>query len=355
MKITFLLNGRGAKPSGGFKVVYEYANGLARRGNTVTVIHPARLSMDTPIYKYPEKTVRFLRRRLDGSYRPDKWFAVDDRVRLKWVPSLKSRYIPSGDIVIATAWSTAEWVSLYPSIKGKQFYLIQHLETFNASEERVLATWHLPLKKIVISRWLQKIAEDIGESASYIPNGLDFKAFGVDANEESRPADTVIMMYHPTEWKGSTDGLKALILVRERVPALKVLLFGVDPPRRAFPDWISYFENPGQQLLRKLYNQAGICVGPSWAEGWGLPPAEAMMCGCAVAATDIGGHREFARHEVNALLSPAKDPSALADNILRLIHDEPLRRRLAKAGNAGIQRFTWDKAVDEFEKTLAGR
>jgi glycosyltransferase involved in cell wall biosynthesis len=352
MKITFLLNGRGEKPSGGFKVVYEYANGLTRRGHEVTIVHPARVHADTPIFKYPEKTLRFLRRILDGRYRPDRWFLIDDKVHLRWVPSLKPRYIPSGDIIVATAWTTAEWVSVYPPIKGKRFYLIQHLETFNGSEERVLATWHLPLRKIVISRWLQKLAEEIGENAVYIPNGLDFEAFGVDAHKGARSPNTAMMMYHQADWKGSADGLKALSMARERIPALKALLFGVEPAPQGLPGWTSYFENPAQDLLRKLYNQACVFIGPSWTEGWGLPPAEAMMCGCAVAATDIGGHREFAQHDVNALLSPAKDPSALADNILRLIQDEALRVRLARAANASIRSFTWSKALDAFERTI---
>ena len=43
MKISFLLPFSGHKPVGGFKVAYEYANGLARRGHEVTVFHaPAR-------------------------------------------------------------------------------------------------------------------------------------------------------------------------------------------------------------------------------------------------------------------------------------------------------------------------
>ena len=78
-----------------------------------------------------------------------------------------------------------------------------------------------------------------------------------------------------------------------------------------------------------------------------------MMCGAAVAATDNGGHREFAFHEKTALLSPPKDPRSLATNIIRLIRDEELRIRLAKQGNANIQQFTWDRAADAFEKAIA--
>jgi glycosyltransferase involved in cell wall biosynthesis len=132
------------------------------------------------------------------------------------------------------------------------------------------------------------------------------------------------------------------------------LLFGLDSPHGTVPDYISYLKNPSPDRLRRIYNEAAIFVAPSWVEGWGLPPAEAMACGGAVAATDNGGHREFAQHGVTALLSPVKDPSALADNILQLIQNKELRLSIARKGNAFIQNFTWDKSVSAFEQAIMG-
>jgi glycosyltransferase involved in cell wall biosynthesis len=355
VKINFLLPGRGEKPGGGIKVVYEYANGLAQRGHDVTLVHPARLEIDTPFSKRPEKMWRFLRRKIDGSYRPDQWFAVDKKVHLAWVPSLDPKHIPPADITVATACATAEWLASYPPDKGNPYYLIQGYETFSVPEDRLLATWRLPFQKIVVSKWLQDKAEQIGESALYIPNGIDFQAFGIDAAIEERNSGAIAMMYHKAESKGWADGLAALDQVQAQVSNLRLLLFGLENPPGNLPGFITYFKNPSQGALRRLYNEAAIFIAPSWFEGWGLPPAEAMACGCAVAAADNGGHREFARHEVTALLSPAKDPSALAGNVLRLKQDADLRIRLARAGNAHIQNFTWDKAVNSFEQAIFGK
>ena len=113
-----------------------------------------------------------------------------------------------------------------------------------------------------------------------------------------------------------------------------------------------YVRKPSQIELRRLYNEAAVFVGPSWSEGWPLPPAEAAQCGAALCLTDIGGHREYAVQEETALLSPAKDPEALSRNILRLIMDSNLRTRVAKAGNEYIRRFTWDRAVTAMENCL---
>ena len=76
------------------------------------------------------------------------------------------------------------------------------------------------------------------------------------------------------------------------------------------------------------------------------------MSGCALAATDIGGHREYAAHEETALLSPPSDAAALAGNLLRLVEEDALRNRLARNGLDSIRRFTWPRAVETFEEAL---
>ena len=62
----------------------------------------------------------------------------------------------------------------------------------------------------------------------------------------------------------------------------------------------------------------------SLMEGFSLPPAEAMMCGCAVVVTDIGGHREYCKHNITALLSKPKDISKMVENVLVLINNNKM-------------------------------
>lgn len=352
LKITFVLPFAGTDPCGGPKVVYEYANHLARKGHSVTVVHPALCGIHKPWIKRAKAAIRFVQRSIDGSYRPDNWFQVDPKVRLMWAWSLAERYIPDADVVIATWWETAELVNSYAGAKGRPFYLIQHLETWEGHEDRVYATWKMPLKKIVIAQWLRDIANGLSESSVLIPNGLDFQRFRMDALPQDRNSNQIMMLFHNHDWKGSTDGLEALSIVKRQTPELRVTLFGTSLAPPNLPDWIEYHQKPPQTRLRELYNQTAIFLAPSWNEGWPLPPAEAMMCGAALVATDIGGHREYAAHEETALLSPPKDPNGLAKNLLRLIRDKDFRIQLATQGNQHIQQFTWDRAVDRFEVAL---
>ncbi|HET9233281.1 MAG TPA: glycosyltransferase family 4 protein [Candidatus Eisenbacteria bacterium] len=352
MRIVFALPGSGDAPVGGFKVVYAYAGGLAERGHEVSVLHPARLNFDASFADRTRGMARYLRLRATGQYDPRSWFSMHPRVRVSWVPSLDARHVPDADVVVATAWQTAEWVVRYPSRTGRKYYLIQSLETWSGPESRVLATWTLPLRKIVIARWLENVATRLGQDAVYIPNGLDLTEFGVDVLPESRDPRSVLMMFHHLPVKGSGDGLAAMRSLREEFPDLSLHLFGVPEPPSDLPAWAIYHRQPRRSELRRLYNEAAVFLSPSRTEGWALPPAEAMLCGAALAATDIGGHADYATHEDTALLSPPERPDLLAANIERYFLEPELRIRLAHRGAAWVREFTWPKALDRFEAEL---
>jgi glycosyltransferase involved in cell wall biosynthesis len=328
------------KPIGGFKVVYEYANRLVNDGYKVTIVYSSFTHWNEQSLK---RKIRWIVRYFYYLFNSMKWFQLDKRVEEKLVLNLAECLIPNADIYIATGAETAEYLQNYKR-EGKKFYLIQGYENWDISDERLIATYHAPLKKIVISKWLLEIMTKCNESAIYIPNGFDFKCFNKNIDFEDKDRFLVTMLYHTNAKKGSEDGLKALGIVKNKYPDLKVNLFGIWPRPSSLPDWCSYYRKPDKETLNRIYNEAAIFIGTSHSEGWGLTIGEAMICGAAVACTDINGYREMCNHEKTALLSPPKDYKALATNIIRLIEDDELRIKIAKAGYDNIRQFTWDKS-----------
>jgi glycosyltransferase involved in cell wall biosynthesis len=213
------------------------------------------------------------------------------------------------------------------------------------------------MKKIVISRGLYERGISLGVDSRdliYVPNGIDHSIYRQLEPIENRPP-WVVMLYHIIDWKGSKDGIRALQLAKAQYPTMKAVLFGIFSRPNDLPSWIEYRCNPSRdELVNSIYNGSSIYVCSSWHEGFGLPPAEAMACGCAVVSTDVEGVRDFAENEVTALLSPPKDPEALAGNIVRLLRDDELRIKLAKAGHERIKEFTWGKSTDLLEQFLKG-
>ena len=169
---------------------------------------------------------------------------------------------------------------------------------------------------------------------------------------------SILTLYHRAAWKGVTDALVALKQVHRKYPEVRVTMFGAVPKGPEVPGWVRYYQNPSQAVLvDELYNRSAIYLGASWAEGWALPPAEAMACGCAFVGTDVGGFRDFAVHNETALLSPPKQPDELVRNLCRVIEDESLRRRLQQAGTALIRTFTWERsgmALEEYVREAVG-
>ena len=176
----------------------------------------------------------------------------------------------------------------------------------------------------------------------------------MDVLPEDRDPKRIMMLYHDAELKGSADAIEALSMARLQEPGIRVISFGVPARPASLPEWIDYYRQPERPLLRALYNKSSIFVSPSWIEGWPLPPAEAMLCGAALVATDIEAHREYGFQGDTALLSPAKNPPGLAENILRLVRDPATRVRLARRGHKYIQQFTWKRATDRLESFLCG-
>lgn len=354
MKVTFVLPMYLNSPSGGFKVVYEYANRLAGFGHQVTVIHPRNIEPQSGVAEAIKKRFWEYKQRLAS--RPlVSWFDVNKKVGLLLVTGLKEANIPDADVIFATACETAFPVAVYSARKGKKFYLVQSYETWNQTEEMVLASWKLPLHKIVISRSLFEIASRMGEQrrTTYIPNGIDFADFRLLAPINGREV-RIGMLAHPNEAKGTRDGVQALELVKQKYPHLEAVLFGTEPRLDFIPDWIRYERQPAKAKLVELYNSCRIFLNPSWAEGWGLTSAEAMACGCALVTADNGGASEFSIDGENALVVPAKQPDLLADRILSLLANDHLRQKIALAGSQRIQEFTWERAVNSLLEAISG-
>jgi len=355
MKINFLLPCYAWAPSGGFKIVYEYANRLVARGHQVTVIHPRRLKFPPPEKFTLRKRIRLARLWFKEirSKPLVHWHRIDPRVRLLYVPSSDDSYIPDGDILFATAWHTVRSVMECSSSKGAKCYLIQHYETWQGPQNLVDETWRAPLRKVVISKWLAQLGEGLGAGEiARIPIGIDHQVYRLRHPIAQRRRQ-VAMMFSYVPFKRSADGIKALKIAKQQFPDLQVILFGVASRRPPIPGWMTYLQDPPQQhLVENVLNTSSIVLSPSLAEGFGLPPAEGAACGCAMVATDSGGVRDFIIHGKTGLLSPPENPETLARNLCLLLANDDLRIRLAEAGRAFIAGFSWDRSTDLLESFL---
>ncbi len=96
--------------------------------------------------------------------------------------------------------------------------------------------------------------------------------------------------------------------------------------------------------LAALLSGARVMVYPSTVETFGLPPLEAMACGCPVVAADRTSIPEIVGDA--ALLVDPDDVPAFGAALGRALHDEALRAALVTRGTARLAQFRWDAAAD---------
>jgi glycosyltransferase involved in cell wall biosynthesis len=164
----------------------------------------------------------------------------------------------------------------------------------------------------------------------------------------SRPR--VLMLHHDYAWKGTADGFETVARVKRRVPGVHLVGFGVSAPRGP-AGYDEFHADLPQAQLAALYSGCEIYLCPSWDEGLGMPPMEAMACGAALVTYDNGGCRDYAYDDETALVARRRDVDDLAVKLERLAADERLRARIAAAGSAFIRNtFDWGRAVRRMEE-----
>mgnify|MGYP005839036587 CR=1 FL=1 len=149
-----------------------------------------------------------------------------------------------------------------------------------------------------------------------------FRAFAA-AREERE--DVVLLKGGRPQWKGARE---KLLRLAERLGIRDDVFFADFVPEEDLPS---------------LYASANLFVFPSLYEGFGLPPLEAMACGCPVVCSNVTSLPEVVGKA--ALTVDPLDVEGLAEAILRVLGDDDLRERLVGMGIERAAKFSWQETA----------
>jgi glycosyltransferase involved in cell wall biosynthesis len=338
--------------SGGVLVLLHHANGLIERGYRVTFVTSAG-DPDGEVQEKlsPQAVVR------QGRLSLEQATGLVPKARLAWQ---MARLVPPSDVLIATHTPAVAPALLAHHLLRRGRRLVWfHQDYVEMFEGRPLEQWLLKNAP----RWFQRVitvsqacADEVegasGVRAAVVPQGYSI------ARElpppAAPPAGSKIVMYMGDRRprKGWDDFMAAIAQVHGRHPDLRLALVSKDPGSLDTPVPYDLYERPSWDTLFDLYRSCHLFVASSWWEGFGRPPLEAMAFGLPVVMTDSRGVREYARPEVNCLLTPIQDPPALAEAIDRVLSDPDLAHRLGAAGRETALEFTWERAVNQFIEIL---
>jgi L-malate glycosyltransferase len=200
------------------------------------------------------------------------------------------------------------------------------------------------------------------ERTATIYNGVDLDLFSFRRPAGTASAGiTVLAVAHLIPEKGIHHLLQAMTAVPPMAARLVVAGDGPEEPRlRQLARDLGVGDRVEFRGLRddvaSLLHDADVFVHPAtWAEAFGWTIAEAMACGCAVVATNVGGIPELIEDGRSGMLVPPAESQAIARAITTLAGDVSLRLELGKnARRRAEEQFSLSQSarlhVDWFEQ-----
>jgi glycosyltransferase involved in cell wall biosynthesis len=344
----------GEDPCGGSEVVmWEDAAILERAGVPVRVygcaarenspVHVLPLRTRAPLVTSIEYAGQFLRRERESlivAYNEPSlggWAPQRTIVRFDWATALP-RY-----------WNWPPWFSrfrkaryLFPSESEKQWFAREY--------------GRIPADRI-----------------SVISNAVDLRAFCPSGGGPESAKFAARRVGFAGQWvprKGVADLLEAWTEVKSRVPDTELMLAGGSGLWKATAESngagecaarVQGMAEAGRlgiagalprSKMPEFWNSLAIAVVPSHYEPFGLVALEAMACSVPVVATAVGGLKEIIQDGQSGLLVPPKDPAALAQALIALLTNEPLRLRLAHGARRRAEDFSIERRSCEFLQYL---
>lgn len=184
----------------------------------------------------------------------------------------------------------------------------------------------------------------------------------------SLPDDSLVITF--VGWlikrKGVSDLLKAFSTIASRFPEAYLMVVG-EGPERSNLDALS--KNIGVEKrviftglvknedMKSYYSITDVMAFPSYAEGLPNAVVEAVACGKPVVATNVGGIPEVIIPGVNGFLTAVGDVEMLSSNIIRILTDTTLRKRMGEESRR-IAEVSFDakkcatKLIDLFKQVI---
>ena len=204
------------------------------------------------------------------------------------------------------------------------------------------------------------LIEQIGVEASRIT----VIYYGID-HERYRPGTksdepTILWIGRMKKYKNVDRIIEAFKTVRKSVKNARLVLAGTGDQWEELQKMVSRENIDGVKFVGKVVGDKKIdLLQRSWCviyaseiEGWGMGVLEASACGTPAVAYDSGALSEAIVDQQTGLLANYGNIFELSQNLVRIIQDEPLRRRLSENALKHSFNFSWEKAATQTAEYL---
>jgi glycosyltransferase involved in cell wall biosynthesis len=200
---------------------------------------------------------------------------------------------------------------------------------------------------VVPSGYLAAVLREFGLKAHIVPNIVDLSQFAYRARNPLRPYLVCTRGFH--RFYGIDVVVRAFWEVQKVLPEARLDLVGGGPLENDIRELVAEFNLSGVNLvgvvspqqIRFCYDRADIFVNASNVDNMPISVLEAFASGTPVVSTAPEGIRYLVEHEHTGLLSQVGDAHALAMNVIRLLTDADLAKRLAANAYQEMEKYQW--------------
>jgi phosphatidyl-myo-inositol alpha-mannosyltransferase len=201
-------------------------------------------------------------------------------------------------------------------------------------------------------------ARRIGGSFEIVPNGVDVRRFANAEPSSLGDGRKLLFVGRLDRRKGFPVAVEAFGRLAEDRPDLRLVVAGDGPDRDAITslapsvrDRVTMLGTVPHQDLPPIHAACDVYLGCAvGGESFGIVLVEALAAGVPVVASDIAGYSEVIREGEDGLLVPARNASALAAGVTRVLDDPMLAERLRKGGRRRARSFDWAVVTDAIEQ-----
>lgn len=209
---------------------------------------------------------------------------------------------------------------------------------------------------IIVAPQVKDIIDGMTNSKIHvIPNGIEFADIqNIEPKSIEHPS--ILYLGRLDNIKGVDILLKAIPIIKEKIPTIHLYLAGSGPQENEFKELVKKL-NIGENVKflgfiserdkYAWYKSADICVFPSRQDYGPIVLPEAMACGKAIVASNVGGIPFMVEDEKTGFLFESENVDNLAEKIVTVLKDEKLRRKMGEAGKEKVKELTWDKIAEQ--------
>lgn len=192
-----------------------------------------------------------------------------------------------------------------------------------------------------------------------IPNGIDFNYFQEISFNNKFHNPSIFFVGRLVKIKGCDLLIKAVQLIKMRIPNIKVYIAGDGAQRKKLERLVQKLEIERNVIFLgyvsgnkkiSMFKSVDVCVFPSRYESFGIVVLEAMACGKAIVASKVGGIPSLVKDGENGILFEPENIEELSRSIIRLLENEKLRERMGSISKEIAKKYSWECMADRTYK-----